>query len=124
MQTYDQWSELSLKLEDIHTLVESCGDDNSGVELKNLAQVELQRLTVEQEDTERRVKSLLLPTDPDDARNVMLEIRHGTGGDEACLWVREMAAAYAKYSVLMGWSSRIVSESPSEGGTGLTAFLR
>ena len=71
-------------------LKESKGD----AELEALAQEELQQLNSEQEQLNQRLKVALLPSDPRDERSVMLEIRAGAGGDEACLWAGDLARMY------------------------------
>lgn len=58
----------------------------------------MRELETRLEELEARIKLLLLPTDPNDDRNVMLEIRAGTGGDEAAIWAGELLGVYRKYS--------------------------
>ena len=62
------------------------------------------------------LKLLLLPSDPNDEKNVMLEIRAGTGGDEAAIWASDLAKLYTKYAQGQGWSTRVISESESTQG--------
>ena len=59
---------------------------------------------------------LLLPRDPNDDKNVMLEIRAGTGGDEAAIWAGDLLKLYSKYAQEQGWSAKVVSMSDSETG--------
>ena len=86
-------------------LKESKGD----AELEALAQEELQQLSSEQEQLNQRLKVALLPSDPRDERSVMLEIRAGAGGDEACLWAGDLARMYERYSQKVGWAVQSIS---------------
>ena len=65
---------------------------------------------------EDELQRMLLPKDPDDARNTFLEIRAGTGGDESALFAGDLLRMYARYAERQGWRTEIVSESPGEVG--------
>jgi len=84
------------------------GDD---AELAELARAEVEELGPQIEALEARLKSLLLPRDPRDARNVILEIRAGTGGGEAALFAADLFRMYTRYAELKGWSAEILSAS-------------
>ncbi len=84
------------------------GDD---AELAELARAEVEELGAQIEALEARLKSLLLPRDPRDARNVILEIRAGTGGGEAALFAADLFRMYTRYAELKGWSAEILSAS-------------
>jgi len=83
-------------------------DDN---ELGELAKEELKELEPLKIQLEEDIKVLLLPTDPSDDRNIFLEIRAGTGGDEAALFVADLFKAYVRYAENMNWKVEIVSSS-------------
>ena len=85
-------------------------------ELGELAKEELKNLESQKENLEEEIKILLLPKDPNDDKNVFLEIRAGTGGDEAALFAGDLFNAYARYAELRGYKFEIVSQ--SEGNTG------
>ena len=68
------------------------------------------------EDETNELRRLLLPTDPDDDRNVFLEIRAGTGGDESALFAGDLLRMYTRYAEHRGWRVELVSENPSELG--------
>ena len=68
------------------------------------------------ESLDEQIKLLLLPVDPEDDKNVMLEIRAGTGGDEAALFAGDLARMYLKYCETRGWHTAITSESPGAAG--------
>lgn len=83
-------------------------------EMKTLAQEDKQRLTVELANVEKRLLDLLIPRDPLDDRDVILEIRAGAGGEEAALFAQELFRAYSRFAESQGWSVHIVSQSLSE----------
>lgn len=85
-------------------------------EMKTLAQEDKQRLTVELANVEKRLLDLLIPRDPLDDRDVILEIRAGAGGEEAALFAQELFRAYSRFAESQGWSVHIVSQSLSEQG--------
>src|SRR5437868_347702 len=85
-------------------------------ELKAMAEEELARLQSRMEQTEAELKVLLLPKDPNDERNVILEIRAGTGGDESSLFAAEMFRMYSRYAESQRWKVEVMST--SESGVG------
>jgi peptide chain release factor 1 len=82
-------------------------------EMQELARVEIETLQARLEQCEADLRLLLLPTDPNDEKNVILEIRAGTGGDEATLFAAEMLRMYARYSERQGWRMEILDASES-----------
>ena len=87
-------------------------------EIKELAKIELHSLKQELEVLEKRLKVLLLPKDPRDDKNVLLEIRAGTGGEEAALFAADLFRMYAHYAEKQRWKVEMMSQSP----TGLGGF--
>ena len=85
-------------------------------ELGELAKEELKALEPRVPELEEEIKLLLLPKDPNDERNIILEIRAGTGGDEAAIFVGNLFNAYTRYADLKGWKIEIMSSSPSDAG--------
>ncbi|MDR2054568.1 MAG: peptide chain release factor 1 [Desulfovibrio sp.] len=85
-------------------------------EIKNLAQEELRKAEEELPGLETALKAALLPTDPLDEKNTILEIRAGTGGEEAALFAADLFRMYCRYAELMGWGVELLSSSPSESG--------
>jgi len=85
-------------------------------ELSELAEQELPGLERQLEQVEEELKVLLLPRDPLDEKNIMLEIRAGTGGEEAALFAADMLRMYLRFAESRGWSSEIMSSSPSSSG--------
>jgi len=89
------------------------GDD---MELRDLAKVEAPGLELKKEQMEAFIRQLLIPKDPQDEKNAILEIRAGTGGDEASLFAGDLLRMYIKYCEKRGWRTAILSE--SEGTVG------
>ncbi|NUN61908.1 MAG: peptide chain release factor 1 [Burkholderiaceae bacterium] len=93
-------------------------------DMAELAQDEVTSATLELLQLEDELQRLLLPKDPDDARNAFLEIRAGTGGDESALFAGDLARMYTRYAANVGWKVEVVSESPSELGGYKEVVLR
>jgi len=91
-------------LEEARSLLHS--DDK---ELRELAEAEISQLEPEVERLERKIKSMLLPSDPRDDRNVIMEIRAGTGGDEAALFAADLFRMYSRYAENRGWKVEVIS---------------
>jgi len=92
-------------------------------EIRAMAKEEIPVLQKEQADLEEKIKILLLPKDPNDDKNVFLEIRAGTGGDEAGLFVGDLFRMYARYAESQGWRVEIVSSSPAGGMGGFKEII-
>ena len=90
--------------------------ESGDAELADLARAELPELKARLAGLEAELKKLLLPRDPDDDKNVIVEIRAGTGGDEASLFAADLHRMYAKHAERMGWKLEVLSSSPSEVG--------
>jgi len=112
VQAYRSYEQVRGEIEEGQELLR--GDDE---ELKTLVKEELPALKEKKSALEEELKRLLLPRDPNDNRNVLLEIRAGTGGDEAALFVADLFRMYARYAEMQGWRVEVVSTSPS-GGVG------
>ncbi|MDI6869748.1 MAG: peptide chain release factor 1 [Bacillota bacterium] len=85
-------------------------------ELRELAQSELEELKERRAQLEQELKVLLLPKDPNDEKNVILEIRAGTGGEEAALFAGDLFRMYSRYAERMGWKIELMSANPTELG--------
>ncbi len=85
-------------------------------EMAELAKEELKEAEEKLPKIEEEIKILLLPKDPNDEKNIFLEIRAGTGGDEAALFVGDLMKAYLRYAENKGWKVEIVSESKNDMG--------
>jgi peptide chain release factor 1 len=90
--------------------------DEKDPEMRAYAQEELDNLEIRMHKTEEELKVLLLPKDPNDEKDVILEIRAGTGGDEATLFAAEMFRMYTRYAETQGWKVEVLNT--SESGVG------
>jgi peptide chain release factor 1 len=91
-------------------------EETTDPELKSLAQDELQALKQQSEELETQIKILLIPTDPNDKRNVFLEIRAGAGGDEAAIFAGDLFRMYSRYAEQKGWRIEIINSNHGEHG--------
>lgn len=90
--------------------------DDSDPEMRELGQEEVREGEAKLETLDQELQILLLPKDPNDGRNVYLEVRAGTGGDEAALFAGDLYRMYARYAEKMGWRIEILSASEGEHG--------
>ncbi len=110
-ESYNEYNQVLTAIEDANTMLEE-----EDPELRTLAQDELAQSKARIEILELELKKHLLPKDPNDTKNIFLEIRAGTGGDEAALFAADLYRMYAKYAESQGWQIEIMSESFSEQG--------
>ena len=92
---------------------------DSDTEMRELAEIEISELTEENKQLEEKMKLLLLPKDPLDEKNIMLEIRAGTGGEEAALFAADLFRMYTRYAERQRWKVEILSSSYSTTGSGI-----
>ncbi len=112
-QAYDDFSGLQAELEANQEIIEDTDEDP---ELQEMAQQEIELLSKQVEDLEDKIKRLLIPKDPNDSRNTILEIRAGTGGDEAALFVYDLFRMYTKYAELRKWRCQIIEQHETDIG--------
>lgn len=84
-------------------------------EYREMAEMELEELDPQKADLEEKIKFLLIPKDPEDDKNIILELRAGTGGDEACIFVEDIFRMYTMYFKEKGWSYELLNS--NDGGT-------
>jgi peptide chain release factor 1 len=120
VNTYEDWKKAQQGLEEARQMVRDAGSDH---DLRELAAAEIEELEPQLEALEIRLKVLLLPRDPNDDKNIMLEIRAGTGGDEAGIWAGDLVRMYSRYADGQGWRVKMVSESLIDGGGFKEAIL-
>ncbi|KAL1558436.1 Peptide chain release factor apg3, chloroplastic [Salvia divinorum] len=113
VDTFRSFKDCQKQLEETKALVKEAGNDEDMVEMINS---EIASLANQIKEFEERLKLLLLPSDPLDARNILLEVRAGTGGDEAGLWAGDLVRMYEKYSERNSWKFSPVSSSEAEYG--------
>jgi peptide chain release factor 1 len=109
---YREWKEIEKGLEGAKQLLAESDDP----EMKQMAYDEQRSLEPRREAVERELKFLLLPKDPNDEKNVIVEIRAGTGGDEASLFAGELFRMYSRYAESQGWKVEVLESSASSIG--------
>jgi peptide chain release factor 1 len=110
----DCFQKYGTNLEAITAAKEMLHDEDK--EMRTLAEEELAHAQVKNERLEQELQSLLLPKDPDDESNTFLEIRAGTGGDEAALFAGDLMQMYSRYAEQRGWKMEIINENKGEKG--------
>lgn len=105
---YREWRRVEREIRENRELLEEADEA-----MRDLAKEELITLRERKEDLERRLKFLILPKDPNDARNVIVEIRAGTGGEEAALFAAELYRMYTRYAESRGWRVEMMSSNPT-----------
>ncbi|MDW7972522.1 MAG: peptide chain release factor 1 [Thermodesulfovibrio sp.] len=110
---FREYKKVLKQIEEAEEMIKSADQD-----LKELAEEELQRLKKIKPQLEQELKILLLPKDPRDEKNVILEIRAGTGGEEAALFAADLFRMYTRYAESKGWKVEILDSHP----TGLGGF--
>ena len=109
---YREWKDIAKGIEDSKQLLAESDD----AEMKQMAHDELRALEARREAVEKEVRVLLIPKDPNDEKNVIVEIRAGTGGDEAALFAAELFRMYSRYAESQGWRVEVLESSPSTMG--------
>jgi peptide chain release factor 1 len=109
---YHEHQALSKELEDTQELMEAAEDE----EMIAMAQDELELLTTQIEELEQRLRLLLVPKDPRDEKNVVIEIRAGAGGDEAGIFASDLLRLYARYAEARRWKTVVLDENKTGVG--------
>jgi peptide chain release factor 1 len=109
---YREWKQIDKGLQGARQLITEADD----AEMKQMAHEEERTLEAQREAVERELKMLLIPKDPNDEKNVIVEIRAGTGGDEASLFAGELFRMYSRYAETQGWRAEILESSASSIG--------
>ena len=113
VEKFREWKDINKSVKDTRALVEESASDP---EMKALAHEELIQLEQREVAVQDELKVLLLPRDPNDEKNVVLEIRAGTGGDEATLFAEEIFRMYTRYAEGQRWRVEVLSSSMSGVG--------
>ena len=112
VQKFREYKEANKRCQDLKDIL----GDNDMKELHDLAKEELKEATEEIVCLEKEIRVLLIPKDPNDNRNVILEIRAGTGGDEAALFAADLIKMYLKFAESRGWKTSIADSSETDLG--------
>jgi len=113
VEAYQLYLKIQQQLEDNRVLSE---DKDEDPEIRKLADQEIQELNLQTQKMQKQIELLLLPKDPDDSRNIIIEIRAGTGGDEAALFARDLFQMYAHYAESQKWRLKLMNESKNDLG--------
>ena len=119
VEEYDRYRKLRRELEDARALLQETID----AEMRGLAEAEMEALTAKREALEASLQGLLLPKDPADDRNTILEVRAGTGGEEAGLFAAELLRMYTRYAEQKRWRVEMISLSTTGIGGVKEAIL-
>jgi peptide chain release factor 1 len=120
MKAYDLYVKEKQNYSGLKEITETSSDS----EMKQLAYAEMDGVRASLERLEEQLKVLLLPKDPDDSRDVIVEVRAGTGGEEAALFAGDLFRMYSRYAERRGWKSEVLDLSEAEmGGVKEISFL-
>ncbi len=108
-QLYQEYRKVLSSIEENQEIVD---DDSEDDDLKELAGSEIEEFRFREVELEKEISIFLLPKDPNDEKNTFLEIRAGTGGDEAALFVGDLFRMYSRYAESMGWKVETIDSSP------------
>ncbi len=112
VEAYRRYRKILSSAEETRALLGSGEDDD----MRELAEAELQDLAVKREKMEEELKLLLLPRDPADEKNIILEVRAGTGGEEAALFAAELVRMYSRFAESQGWKVEMLSSNQTGVG--------
>lgn len=114
------WQEIQRQIHDVGVLL---ADKSIDEDMRAIAELEASELAEKEESIVKELRVHLLPTDEDDGRGVVIEIRPGTGGDEAALFAADLMRMYQRYAVIRGWKYEILDVSETDlGGIGLAVL--
>jgi len=113
VEKYGEYKEVARQIAETEEML---ADPKTDPDFRELAQVELEELKAKKTVLEEELKLLLIPKDPNDQKNTFLEIRAGTGGDEAALFAGDLFRMYTKYAEKNRWKVEIISSNPTPGG--------
>ena len=111
-KTVETYKKYNTVLDDIEAAKEMARE----ADMREFAEEELDKLHKEKEDLENKLKVMLLPKDPNDEKNVIMEIRGAAGGDEANIFAGDLFRMYSKYAEHQGWNLEVTHEVPGESG--------
>ena len=111
VQCFEQYEQVQSNIDEARAML-----DENDSEMREMAQEELEDATAQLEPLEAELQRLLLPKDPRDGKNVFLEVRAGTGGDEAAIFAGDLFRMYSRYAETQRWQIEIISQSDGEHG--------
>ena len=111
VNVYTEYKEIAASIEDLKEMAK-----DSDPEISEMAEMELEELKPRLPELEERLEILLIPKDPNDEKNVIVEIRGAAGGDEANIFAADLYRMYTKYAEVKGWKIQIMNVDYSESG--------
>ncbi|MRG86216.1 peptide chain release factor 1 [Salinibacillus xinjiangensis] len=112
VENYRRYKEVQEELSDAKTMLE----DNLDDDMQDMVKEEIDGLSTEKEELEEKLKILLIPKDPNDDKNVIMEIRGAAGGDEAALFAGDLYRMYSRYAEAQGWKVEVIEYHESDVG--------
>ena len=123
VKKYEDYQKIQKNIKESEEIM---SDEKADAELKMLAENELEDLEKERSEVEEELKIMLIPKDPNDEKNVFLEIRAGAGGDEASLFAQDLFRMYSRFAEKKGWKLEVMSTSvsPIKGFKEIIVFIK
>ncbi|MCA0991209.1 MULTISPECIES: peptide chain release factor 1 [Guptibacillus] len=112
VQVYREYKEILEGIQDAKAMLE----EEKDAEMREMVKAELSELTPKEEEYAERLRVLLLPKDPNDDKNVIIEVRGAAGGDEAALFAGDLYKMYSRFAEMQGWKSEVIESSSTELG--------
>ncbi|MGP4077173.1 peptide chain release factor 1 [Halobacillus sp. K22] len=112
VEAYREYKEVTEQRDDARAML----DDNLDDDMEEMVKEELNELSQKKQELEERLKVLMLPSDPNDDKNVIMEIRGAAGGDEAALFAGDLYRMYARYAEMQGWKTEVIEAHPNDVG--------
>ncbi len=112
VHAFEEYEKVTADIADANEIIESTDDP----EEKEFARAELEELKPREAELEERIKKLLIPRDPNDEKNTIVEIRAGTGGEEAALFASDLYRMYTRYAEGKKWKIEVMNSNPSSSG--------
>jgi peptide chain release factor 1 len=113
VELYRRYREVGRQLAETEVML---GENSADQEMAELARVEIEDLKAQRHTLLEEIKQMLIPRDPNDDKNVIIEIRAGAGGDEAAIFANQLYSMYAKYAERRNWKTDILSTNPNDIG--------
>ncbi|MGY4688403.1 peptide chain release factor 1 [Salibacterium sp. K-3] len=120
VQKYREYKDTTTQLEDAKTMLQDKLDD----EMEEMVKAEIEELSEKKEELEETLRVLLLPKDPNDDKNVIVEVRGAAGGDEASLFAADLYKMYSRFAEKNNWKAEVIESTPTElGGFSKIIFM-
>lgn len=119
VEQYEAYEKVAANREDAYHM-----SNDSDPDIAEMAKEEFKELSVHEEEIMEAIRLLLIPRDPNDDKNIVVEIRGAVGGDEACIFAGDLFRMYTRYAERVGWKTQMIDESSNEaGGFSFVSFM-